>query len=98
MRGEESSQSRPPTLEYGRDRSAVVTRRLLRVSIILVLALVLVVLLTWASYDWFYYRELRQIRAIFNGYPGVRVATINGNHDLSLEDIWATVQLDRRGT
>ncbi len=88
----------PTTLEYGRADGTGALKRLLRVLMIVVASILMLVLILWFSYDWFYYRELRQIRAIFNGYPGTRVTTINGNHDLTLEDIWATVQLDRGGS
>jgi hypothetical protein len=53
--------------------------------------------LTIFLYQRHYYRELRQIKNEINSLDGVRVLKITGNHDLTLEEISALIEIDGKG-
>lgn len=42
---------------------------------------------------WVYFRELRIVTAALNSIPDVKVLSAWGNEDLTLEDIWASIEV-----
>jgi hypothetical protein len=45
------------------------------------------------GYRWVYFRELRIVTAALNSTPDVKVLSAWGNEDLTLEDIWADIEV-----
>lgn len=46
-----------------------------------------------SAWNWYYERDLREVRRRLESIPGVVVKSIGGNEDLTLEDIFATVEI-----
>lgn len=87
---EQNSTSR--TLAYG-VTPRLSWRRALKIPCIFLVCLSFALVAARYAYDWYYYRELRSIRRELTSWPSVVVTAINGNEDLTLESIGASVIL-----
>ncbi len=56
-----------------------------------------VVAIALAVYRWHYYKELRTVRDELNNLEGVEVIGIAGHHDITLEEIHATINIEGKG-
>jgi len=74
-----------------------------RKTILVTAAIVVLLSLMGATWIWYncfgpgYYSELRAVVAEFWNIPGVEVRGADGNHDITLEHIWATVHVAGKG-
>jgi hypothetical protein len=44
-----------------------------------------------------YYSELKAVRAKLERIPGAQVLELSGNHDVTLEEIWARINIEGKG-
>lgn len=50
-----------------------------------------------SGWKWYYERDLRAVRGRLETIPGVTVKTLGGNEDITLEDIFATIEVAGKG-
>jgi hypothetical protein len=69
----------------------------------LTIGLVVLLCLLGAAWIWYccfgpgYYSELNAVKAQFRKLPGVELIDANGNDDITLEHIWATINVKGKG-
>ncbi len=59
--------------------------------------LALVLLTRCELHDWWYYRELREVNARLEAIPNVEIIHSGGNEDVTLEDIYAELNVRGKG-
>jgi hypothetical protein len=60
-----------------------------------------VLLGSWLAYEWAgpgYYREMTLVKRAIQDTPGLSIISIEAHEDISLEEIWATLEIEGRGT
>lgn len=68
--------------------------RKIGIGLAVIVGLIVIVL---ATHQWYYYKELRTIRDELNSLEGVEVLSIAGHHDITLEEIHATIMIKGKG-
>ena len=68
--------------------------RKIGIGLAVIIGLTVIALVT---HHWYYYKELRTIRNELNNLEGVEVIGIAGHHDITLEEIHATINIEGKG-